>query len=132
MFDVALKRLHQLNGGEGGAVVSSNKDVIEFAHKWRNQGKGGVYGNEHTVLGGSYRMPEINCAIASTYYGALDRELGIRKNLYDALRETIHADVHFAVSEHMDNISLYKVICDVPNETGNSAENKLKNDGIFC
>jgi perosamine synthetase len=44
--------------GEGGALVSSNPDLIEFARKFRNYGK-----FEHEVEGLNFRMSEFTAAL---------------------------------------------------------------------
>lgn len=45
------------NYGNGGAVVTNDLDLLEFARNWRNNGK-----PTHQELGSNSRMSEIDCA----------------------------------------------------------------------
>ena len=121
-----------VNGGEGGAVISENSELIEFVHKWRNQGKGGVYGNHHEVLGGSYRMPEINCSIALQYYKILNQEISKRRELYEIMLGELNPKVQLNQISHMDQCSFYKVILRYPGFAGSIFEERLREVEIFC
>ena len=45
--------------GEGGMVLTENKELAENIRKLRNQGRGGYGPLQNTILGYNYRMPEI-------------------------------------------------------------------------
>jgi len=62
--------------GEGGMLVSKNKDLIEFAKKYRNYGK-----FEYDVKGLNYRMNEFTAAIGCVQTDRLD-DIVEWKNLY--------------------------------------------------
>lgn len=53
--------------GEGGMLVSKNKDLIEFSKKYRNYGK-----FDYTVEGLNYRMNEFTAAIGCVQVERLD------------------------------------------------------------
>ncbi len=62
--------------GEGGMLVSGNKDLIEFAKKYRNYGK-----FEYKVEGLNYRMSEFTAAIGCVQADRMD-EIVAWKNAY--------------------------------------------------
>lgn len=45
------------NYGNGGAIVTSNTDLLKFAQSWRDNGK-----PDHSIHGTNSRMSEIDCA----------------------------------------------------------------------
>jgi len=57
--------------GEGGMLVSRNKDLVEFAKKYRNYGK-----FEYKVEGLNYRMNEFTAAIGCVQADRLDEIIG--------------------------------------------------------
>lgn len=65
-----------ISTGEGGMLVSNNKDLIEFAKKYRNYGK-----FEYKVEGLNYRMSEFTAAIGCVQTELLD-EIVAWKNEY--------------------------------------------------
>jgi perosamine synthetase len=120
-----------VNGSEGGAVCTNDKDLSEFVHKWRNQGKDGTYGNWHTVLGGSYRMPEINCVIALEYYGVLQSEIRVRQKIFNLITAEVDG-ICFTTPRSGDTTSFYKMICRIDGVNGSIVEQFLKDRGINC
>lgn len=65
-----------ISTGEGGILVSKNKDLISYAKKYRNYGK-----FEYTVEGLNYRMSEFASAIGCVQVDRLD-EIVSWKNEY--------------------------------------------------
>ena len=114
-----------VNGGEGGVLATVDQDLAEFAHKWRNQGKGGVYGNDHSVLGGSYRMPEINCAIALAYYEILSKEITNRRDKFTYLIDNVQG-IEICELPETSQVSFYKMICLIEGKNGSQIEESLK------
>jgi perosamine synthetase len=54
----------QITTGEGGAVLSSNEEIIRLCRSMRNQGRTDEGGwLQHERLGYNYRLSEINCAL---------------------------------------------------------------------
>lgn len=49
---------------EGGMITTNDESLDNLARSFRNQGKGGAsFGNEHTDLGNSWRLNEIEAAM---------------------------------------------------------------------
>ena len=65
-----------ISRGEGGMLVTSNKDLVEFAEKYRNYGK-----FDYVVEGLNYRMNEFTAAIGCVQTDRLD-EIITWKNEY--------------------------------------------------
>jgi len=65
-----------ISTGEGGMLVTSNKDLVEFAEKYRNYGK-----FDYVVEGLNYRMNEFTAAIGCVQTDRLD-EIITWKNEY--------------------------------------------------
>jgi dTDP-4-amino-4,6-dideoxygalactose transaminase len=60
-----------ISTGEGGMLVTKNKDLIEFARQYRNYGK-----FEYKVEGLNYRMNEFTAAIGCVQVDRLDEIVG--------------------------------------------------------
>ena len=120
-----------VNGGEGGALITADDELIRFASMWRNQGKGGIFGNYHEVLGGSYRMPEFNCAFAVENYKNLNFEISRRKAIVEMLIGQV-PKVKFSSSNHMSSFSCYKLLAVHSDYDGETVEKYLKKKGIYC
>lgn len=62
--------------GEGGAVLTFDRDVADRVHAVRNHGE--VYTED--ILGWNYRMTEPIAKIARAEFADLDRRLSVRRN----------------------------------------------------
>ena len=75
------------NYGNGGAVVTSDIDLLTFAREWRNNGK-----PKHQELGTNSRMSEVDCAqmlVKSQYIDAWQKRRGeIARYWIDRLKGT--------------------------------------------
>jgi perosamine synthetase len=121
-----------VNGSEGGAILTNNEDLINYAKAWRNQGKiGQIYGNDHHVLGGSNRMPEVNCIVALQSFLRLDDEINERNKISTYLIKEV-PQINFFHFEHMKRFSNYKLIARKSGIGGGEVESILKEAGIFC
>ena len=69
-------------------------------------------------------MPEINCAIALSYYEVLDEEKKRRAEMFRYLKENT-TGVKFNDLENSCEASFYKVICSIEDQTGAEIEQKL-------
>ncbi|MEM3980001.1 MAG: DegT/DnrJ/EryC1/StrS family aminotransferase [Ignisphaera sp.] len=65
--------------GEGGIVVSDNKEVIEKVKLLRNHGQIARY--IHAELGGNYRLTSIQAALGRTQLKKLDKMNAIRRSI---------------------------------------------------
>lgn len=72
--------------GEGGVMVSANKDLVEFARKYRNYGK-----FDYKVHGLNYRMTEFAAAIGAIQTDRLDDIINF-KNEYARKLDAIYAN----------------------------------------
>src|SRR2546425_5549905 len=75
--------------GEGGMVLTDDKELAENVKKLRNQGRGGYGPLENTLLGYNYRMPEILSIIGLNQLKHLDEFLRQRKLIADSYRSLL-------------------------------------------
>ena len=72
--------------GEGGAIVSNNKEFDEIVRIYRDHGQ--VKKNVHKFIGYNYRLEEIQAAVLGVKLRHLDHWIGLRRKhalLYDEL-----------------------------------------------
>lgn len=77
--------------GEGGAIITNNKDYYENAHKYSDHGHDHI-GNDrgaeqHPFLGYNFRISEMNAAVGLAQLSRLDEFLSIQKRNYSILRD---------------------------------------------
>ena len=79
--------------GEGGAVITDDKNYYENAHKYSDHGHNHVGNNrgaeDHPFLGYNFRISEMNAAVGVAQLGRLDEFIGIQKRNYTILREAL-------------------------------------------
>lgn len=79
--------------GEGGALITNNKEYYENAHKYSDHGHdhiGTDRGAEaHPFLGYNFRISELNAAVGCAQIQRLDEFLEIQKRNYSILREAL-------------------------------------------
>ena len=79
--------------GEGGAVITSNKDFAINADQYQDHGhdhKGTDRGAEtHPHLGYNFRISELNAAVGKAQLRKLDNILEIQKRNYSIMREAL-------------------------------------------
>jgi dTDP-4-amino-4,6-dideoxygalactose transaminase len=74
---ISFDPMKNLNAyGNGGAVVTDDLDLLEFAREWTNNGK-----PKHTGIGTNSRMSEIECAQMLVKTNHLDTWQARRKNI---------------------------------------------------
>ncbi|HXM41064.1 MAG TPA: DegT/DnrJ/EryC1/StrS family aminotransferase [Bryobacteraceae bacterium] len=74
--------------GEGGMVVSRERELADTIRALRNQGRRPADGwLDHTLLGYNYRLSEINCALGLSQMHRLDGILARRENRAACYRE---------------------------------------------
>jgi len=78
----------QITTGEGGMLLTANRDLAEHARRLRNQGRDPALDwLQHAELGYSYRLSEINCALGLAQLQRLEEIVQRRQQLaamYDA------------------------------------------------
>jgi dTDP-4-amino-4,6-dideoxygalactose transaminase len=76
-----------MTSGEGGVIVTGNKDLWEKLLMIRNHGM--VHGYDTRVLGLNFRLPEISAAIAKVQIKKLPKFLQVRKRNAKILTELL-------------------------------------------
>ncbi|MCP4150393.1 MAG: DegT/DnrJ/EryC1/StrS family aminotransferase [bacterium] len=78
----------QITTGEGGILVTDDKDLLEMARSLRNQGRDvGAGWLQHARLGYNYRISDINCALGIVQLERIDDIVAKRKKvkqIYDS------------------------------------------------
>lgn len=79
--------------GEGGGVITNNRDYYENAHKYSDHGHDHV-GNDrgaetHPFLGYNFRISELNAAVGCAQLERLDEFLDTQKQHYSVLRDAL-------------------------------------------
>ncbi|MEM1260287.1 MAG: DegT/DnrJ/EryC1/StrS family aminotransferase [Bacteroidota bacterium] len=77
--------------GEGGTLITDNKEFYENAHKYSDHGHD-HFGNDrgaetHPFLGYNFRISELNAAVGCAQIQRLDEFIAIQKKNYSMLRE---------------------------------------------
>ncbi|EHQ89367.1 DegT/DnrJ/EryC1/StrS family aminotransferase [Desulfosporosinus youngiae] len=78
----------QMTTGEGGIVVTNNKNLAKLCYSLRNQGRGiDTQWLNHVRLGYNYRMNDISCALGIAQLERIDEILAARQRVADAYME---------------------------------------------
>ncbi len=79
--------------GEGGAIITNNSKYYKNADHYSDHGHDHVGNNrgaeDHPFLGYNYRISELNAAVGVAQIKRLDEFLGIQKEHYTILRNTL-------------------------------------------
>jgi len=82
-----------ITAGEGGAVITDDREVYEAAHMFSDHGhdhQGTVRGAErHPVLGVNFRVSELHAAVALAQFRKLDAMVQRQRSLQRGLKETL-------------------------------------------
>lgn len=72
----------QITTGEGGVLVTSDKRIAASAERLRSQGRNPALGwNQHTEIGFSYRLSDINCALGISQLARIENIIHRRQDL---------------------------------------------------
>jgi len=80
------------NTGEGGAIVTSNKQIAKLCRSMRNQGRGEGEGEgwlQHERLGYNYRLSDINCALGLAQLERIEEILAKRERVAQMYNERL-------------------------------------------
>jgi len=94
------------SGGEGGMIVTDDKDIYAFCVSMRDQGR--VTGSnwiENARLGYNYRMTEVQAVIGCTQLEKVDGFLEKRRELVMAYANLLRELQHITVAMGTDDIS---------------------------
>lgn len=79
-----------ITSGEGGVIISDNEDFADLCRSYTNCGRGkDTPWYEHYILGGNYRLTEIQAAILLTQLARLDEQTQKREENADYLYEKL-------------------------------------------
>ncbi len=72
----------QITTGEGGVIVTDDREIARLCRSWRNQGRGdnGAW-LQHERLGYNYRLSDIQCALGAAQLKRLDQILARRAQI---------------------------------------------------
>lgn len=113
------------NIGNGGAVVTNDTDLYEFANSYRNNGK-----NSNYVIGSNVRMSEIDCATMMIKTKFIDRWQYRRKEIaaYWVERFSKTPARCLVNNENLHNHACHKFVLDI--DFRDQFRECLNNDGI--
>jgi perosamine synthetase len=74
--------------GEGGAIVTDNREIAQACMSMRNQGRDGRW-LEHPDLGFNYRISDINCALGIAQLGRIHEMLDRRERVAQMYHERL-------------------------------------------
>lgn len=78
--------------GEGGMLVTRNRELAETVRALRNQGRRPADGwLDHSLLGYNYRLSELNCALGLSQMSRIDAILAQREDRAACYRELLRA-----------------------------------------
>ncbi len=78
----------QMTTGEGGAIVTDNREIAQACMIMRNQGRDGRW-LEHPHLGFNYRISDINCALGITQLERIHEMLDRRERVAQMYHERL-------------------------------------------
>lgn len=70
-----------VTSGEGGMIITADEALRDEARVYRDQGKAGFLGGDHTRLGYAWRMSEVHAAIGRTHLARLDEAIEVRNRV---------------------------------------------------
>lgn len=79
----------QITTGEGGAVVTDDREIFESCHSMRNQGRDNISNGQHDRLGYNYRLSELNCALGIAQLERIEEIIAKRKKVKDLYYEKL-------------------------------------------
>ena len=81
--------------GEGGAVVTNDKDIHDRVWLLRGHGQTGEY--YHPVVGYNYRMTNIQAAIGTGQMSSIQHILDTKNRIYKRYKDNLEGQVKFAM-----------------------------------
>ncbi|MGD0232163.1 MAG: DegT/DnrJ/EryC1/StrS family aminotransferase [Syntrophorhabdales bacterium] len=80
----------QMTTGEGGMVVTNDKNLADLCRGFRNQGRANGNGwLEHDTIGYNYRLDEMSCALGLAQLERIDEILAKRSRVADLYNERL-------------------------------------------
>ena len=116
-----------MTSGEGGAIVTDDKNLFEKLRKIRNHGM--LYGYDTRTLGLNLRLPEICAAIAKVQMKKLPKFLEKRRKNASILSELL-SDLNIILPEERDGVNVNWYLYTIATANRNKIMQQLNSQGI--
>ena len=116
-----------MTSGEGGAIVTDNKNLFEKLRKIRNHGM--LHGYDTRILGLNLRLPEINAAIAKIQMKKVGKFLQQRQKNARILTELL-ADLDIVIPHERKGEKVNWYLFTIATKNRNKIMKKLNSKGI--
>ena len=116
-----------MTSGEGGAIVTDDKNLFEKLRKIRNHGM--LHGYDTRTLGLNLRLPEICAAIAKVQMKKLPKFLEKRKKNASILSELL-SDLNVILPEERDGVNVNWYLYTIATANRNKIMKQLNSKGI--
>lgn len=116
-----------VTSGEGGAVVTDEKQLFEKLRKIRNHGM--VHGYDSRILGLNLRLPELSAAIAKTQMKKLPKFLKKRKRNATILTELL-SDLDFVLPLERNDVKVNWYLYTISTKNRDKLLKQLNSKGI--
>ncbi len=115
--------------GEGGMVLTNNKELYEKMNILKNQGNSKEVRYFHDILGFNFRMTNIQAAIGTSQLELIDEILDKKRKIIDMYKKYIGDIVEF---QKVDNYSISSnwLVSIIPKTDKNVLIEKLENAGV--
>jgi dTDP-4-amino-4,6-dideoxygalactose transaminase len=116
-----------MTSGEGGAIVTDDKNLFEKLRKIRNHGM--LHGYDSRILGLNLRLPEMCAAIAKVQMKKLPRFLEKRKKNAKILTELL-SDLNVILPEEREGVNVNWYLYTIATSNRNKIMKQLNQQGI--
>ncbi len=116
-----------MTSGEGGAIVTDDKNLFEKLRKIRNHGM--LHGYDTRILGLNLRLPEICAAIAKVQMKKLPKFLEKRKKNAIILNELL-SDLNLILPEEREGVNVNWYLYTIATANRNKIMKQLNSEGI--
>lgn len=125
----------QITTGEGGIILTDNKEVADLCRSLRNQGRGSnMQWLEHDKLGFNYRMSEINAALGVSQLNRIEEIIAKRKIIFKTYQDKLKniPEIILPAIEPLKDTNWFVYTVLVKNLSRNIIIEKLAEKGIEC
>lgn len=120
-----------ITSGEGGMIVTNNRDFAEKARLIRNHGKPKPWVSYHTHIGSNWRMSELNAAVGLTHLNRLEEFIEYREKIAGIYTESLREVPEVKIILPCAKSSWYKYIVILPKRINRGKlKASLKKKGI--
>ena len=116
-----------MTSGEGGAIVTDDKNLFEKLRKIRNHGM--LHGYDTRILGLNLRLPEICAALAKVQMKKLPKFLEKRKKNATILNELL-SDLNIILPEEREGVNVNWYLYTIATSNRNKLMKQLNSQGI--